>query len=98
MRELPQVRLVGEATCGTLSDEMMHRLPNGWRYSLSNEIYLSPRGECFEVVGVPPDLQCAHCWGIGSVGVGSIMDMQGRLYDPILEAALVCTVETKPRE
>ena len=82
MRELPHVRLVGEATCGTLSDEMIHRLPNGWRYSLSNELYLSPRGECFEAAGVQPDLEVSHGWGVGGGG-GALLE-----YDRILEAAL----------
>jgi C-terminal processing protease CtpA/Prc len=41
---------------------MVHTLQNGWRYSLSNEVYTSPRGECFEKVGVPPDVKIDLKW------------------------------------
>ncbi len=56
MRSLPQVTLVGEATMGIFSDELYRSLPNGWEFSLSNEIYLAPNEESFEVTGVPPDV------------------------------------------
>jgi C-terminal processing protease CtpA/Prc len=56
MRSLPQVTLVGEATMGIFSDELSRSLPNGWEFSLSNEIYLAPNDELFEAIGVPPDV------------------------------------------
>lgn len=56
MRVLPQVTLVGEATMGILSDELDRLLPNGWTFSLSNEIYLTPDNELFEETGIPPDV------------------------------------------
>ncbi len=56
MRSLPQVTLVGEATMGIFSDEFYRSLPNGWEFSLSNEIYLAPNDELFEAIGVPPDV------------------------------------------
>jgi hypothetical protein len=52
MRSLPQVTLVGEATMGIFSDELYRSLPNGWEFSLSNEIYLAPNDELFEMTGV----------------------------------------------
>ena len=30
------------------------KLPNGWEYSLSNEIYESMEGVSYEKVGIPP--------------------------------------------
>ena len=57
MRSLPQVTVVGEATMGVFSDELNRSLPNGWEFSLSNEIYLAPNGELFEASGVPPDIR-----------------------------------------
>lgn len=56
MRSLPQVTLVGEATMGIFSDEFYRSLPNGWEFSLSNEIYLAPNDELFEAGGVPPNV------------------------------------------
>ena len=56
MRALPHVTLVGEPTEGILSDELYRRMPNGWQFSLSNEIYLTHDGKLFEGTGVPPDV------------------------------------------
>ena len=56
MRALPHVILVGTPTTGILSDEFYRSLPNGWQFSLSNEIYLAHDGELFEATGVPPDV------------------------------------------
>ncbi len=56
MRALPHATLIGEPTEGILSDELYRRMPNGWQFSLSNEIYLTHDGRLFEATGVPPDL------------------------------------------
>jgi carboxyl-terminal processing protease len=55
MSALPNVTLLGEPTQGILSDNLFHRLPSGWEVSLSNEVYETPDGRCFEAVGVPPN-------------------------------------------
>ena len=60
MRALPQVTLMGEASQGALSDMLERHLPNGFRFSLSNEFYLSAEGEWFEDVGVPVEYEVAH--------------------------------------
>jgi carboxyl-terminal processing protease len=57
MSALPQVTLMGEATQGILSDNLLHRLPNDWEVSLSNERYETLEGSCFEATGVPPDIE-----------------------------------------
>ncbi len=54
MRALPQANLVGQPTRGAVSDALEKSLPNGWRFTLSNEIYTSPSGELLEVKGVKP--------------------------------------------
>jgi carboxyl-terminal processing protease len=54
MSALPHVKILGEPTQGILSDNLFHRLPNDWEVSLSNEVYESLDGHCFEKVGVPP--------------------------------------------
>ena len=51
---IPTVTLLGEPTQGILSDNLFHRLPSGWEVSLSNEVYETLEGRCFESVGVPP--------------------------------------------
>jgi len=52
---LPEVRRIGSNTEGVFSDVLDKRLPNGWKYGLSNEIYESADSISFEVVGIKPD-------------------------------------------
>jgi hypothetical protein len=78
MRSLPQVTLVGEATMGVFSDELYRSLPNGWKFNLSNEIYLAPNDESFEATGVPPNVFSPFL---------SLDDHQNRV-DSVVEAAI----------
>jgi len=57
MRALPHVTIVGEPTTGILSDNLAKHLPNGWKTSLSNEIYRAPDGAAYERSGVPVDVE-----------------------------------------
>lgn len=59
MRALPQVVQVGQPTQGIFSDALSKYLPNGWTFSLSNEIYRDAWGESFEARGLPPDRAAA---------------------------------------
>jgi carboxyl-terminal processing protease len=59
LRALPSTIQIGQATRGVLSDKLEKVLPNRWNVSLSNEIYVDPEGEVFEVRGVPPDVTTA---------------------------------------
>ncbi|MEO1807691.1 MAG: S41 family peptidase [Bacteroidota bacterium] len=53
--EFPNFSIVGAPTLGALSDMLYKSLPNGWVYSLSNEVYETMDGKLFEVIGIPPD-------------------------------------------
>lgn len=55
MSGLPHVTLIGEPTGGIFADAIVKGLPNGWRFSLSTEIYSDPEGNVFEGVGIPVD-------------------------------------------
>lgn len=57
MRERMNTAIVGEATAGGFSDQLIKLLPSGTVFTLSNEIYLSNNGEEFEGVGVPVDIE-----------------------------------------
>ena len=52
----PHVTRVGASTQGVFSDVLVRRLPNGWRFGLPNEIYLTKDGKAFDGAGVPPDV------------------------------------------
>ena len=47
---------IGSNTMGITSDILEKKLPNGWDLYLSNEIQVNFKGDCFEGVGVPPDI------------------------------------------
>jgi Peptidase family S41/Tricorn protease C1 domain len=51
----PRIRLIGLNTQGVFSDILSRSLPNGWRFHLPNEVYLTSEGKAFDGTGVPPD-------------------------------------------
>jgi hypothetical protein len=53
----PHVTRVGTSTQGVFSDILVRHLPNGWRFGLPNEIYLTEDGKSFDARGVPPDIE-----------------------------------------
>lgn len=53
----PHVVRVGANTQGVFSDVLGRRLPNGWRFGLPNEIYLTKDSRAFDGTGVPPDIE-----------------------------------------
>lgn len=55
-QNLPNVKTIGSNTMGILSDILSKRLPNGWAYGLSNEIYESADGINYERYGIPADM------------------------------------------
>lgn len=56
MYAMPNVTSIGMKTCGALSDELFLRMPNGWKASLSNELYTAVAGSVFEGSGIPVDI------------------------------------------
>jgi len=56
IQALPHVTIVGENSEGAFSDNLNKILPNGWRLSLSNEVYYNYKSVCLEGLGVPPDI------------------------------------------
>lgn len=56
MRALANVTHLGQATRGTLSDELSKPLPIGWTLNLSNEVYLDADGKCWEGSGIAPQI------------------------------------------
>ena len=56
LKQLPQATFVGQATNGTLSTRLHKLLPNGFSFTLTNEIQRTPMGMSFEVIGAQPDI------------------------------------------
>ena len=57
MTQLPHVTVIGDHTNGTFSYTLDKKLPNGWRYCLSYQKYLSADLVCYEGTGVPVDIE-----------------------------------------
>ena len=53
----PHVTRIGLNTQGVFSDDLSRRLPNGWRFRLPDEVYLTSDGKAFDATGVPPDVR-----------------------------------------
>jgi hypothetical protein len=54
MGRTPPVVRVGENTQGVFSDVLGRKLPNGFRFGLPNEIFLTEDGKAFDGPGIPP--------------------------------------------
>ncbi|MEZ4859191.1 MAG: S41 family peptidase [Flavobacteriaceae bacterium] len=53
---LENITRIGGNTEGITSDMLEKTLPNGWEFSLSNEIYLDNNGKNYEHTGITPDI------------------------------------------
>jgi C-terminal processing protease CtpA/Prc len=55
LERAPHVTRVGEHTQGVFSDVLGRRLPNGWRFGLPNERFVT-NGRSYDGPGIPPDI------------------------------------------
>jgi C-terminal processing protease CtpA/Prc len=56
MRELPNVRIVGDTTGGGTGNPSQHPLGEGWQYTVPRWIATTPDGIVIEDNGIPPDV------------------------------------------
>ena len=56
LKELPYVTIIGDHTNGIFSYQLEKKLPVGWRYCLSYQVYFSADMVCYEGTGVPANL------------------------------------------
>ncbi len=56
-QNIENVTRIGSNTEGILSDVLSKRLPNGWEFGLSNEIYENVEGKNYEMTGIPTDYE-----------------------------------------
>ena len=57
MADLPHVTIIGEPTNGIFSNMLERKLPNGWKYTLSHQVYYSSDKTCYEGKGIPVDIK-----------------------------------------
>jgi len=53
----PEIKRFGSSTNGIFSEILWKNLPNGWEFSLSNEVYSDSKGDIYEITGVPPNYE-----------------------------------------
>jgi carboxyl-terminal processing protease len=51
-----RIKRMGQTTLGVFSDTQSRTLPNGWTFTVSNEVYRAPDGQLHEVRGIPAQL------------------------------------------
>ncbi len=51
----PNFTRIGSTTEGIFSSTLDKKLPNGWEYELSNEVYQDLKGNNYENIGISPD-------------------------------------------
>ena len=57
IKQLPHVTIMGDHTNGIFSYTLDKKLPNGWEYCLSYQVYYSADMVCYEGKGVPVDIE-----------------------------------------
>jgi hypothetical protein len=57
IKQLPHVTIIGDRTNGIFSYTLDKKLPNGWEYCLSYQVYFSADMVCYEGKGVPADIE-----------------------------------------
>lgn len=55
--ELNNIKRIGSHSQGAVSDALQKKLPNGWHYTLSNEVYMDTNGKSYENIGIPVDYE-----------------------------------------
>ena len=71
--ELPDVTIIGDRTNGTFSYQYQGKLPNGWKYRLSNQVYYSKDMVCYESRGVPVDIEVINTKADLDAGVDAVL-------------------------
>lgn len=80
----PNFTIIGDNTVGALSDMLYKGLPNGWIYSISNEVYETMDGKLFEVTGIPPDYKIEYPKG-GETELFKAMNLEFNNKDRAIE-------------
>ena len=73
IRQLPHVTILGDHTNGIFSYQLEKKLPNGWEYRLSHQVYLSADMVCYEGKGVPVDIELLNKKGDIESGIDPLI-------------------------
>ena len=51
------IKRIGSSTSGAMSTSLEKKLPNGWVFAISNEVYMDNDGNNYENIGIPVDYE-----------------------------------------
>lgn len=57
---LGHIKRIGVSTQGATSTSLEKKLPNGWYFAISNEVYMDMDGRCYENIGYPADWELPY--------------------------------------
>lgn len=75
LSELPNVTIIGDRTNGIFSYQLEKKLPIGWEYRLSYQVYYSADMVCYEGVGVPVDIKHVNTIADITAGRDSLIEI-----------------------
>ena len=81
MSATPNVTFIGETTMGALSDVQIRHLPNGWMFTVSNEIFYSHDNRNYEVTGFEPDIKVKMNQKAFINGIDNILEKAIKVID-----------------
>lgn len=56
----PEIVRIGSPTAGIFSELLWKELPNGWEFSLSNEVYSDSKNKTYEGIGIPVNYEIRY--------------------------------------
>jgi len=93
--QLPHVRCIGSRTRGIFSDMLEQRMPNGWTFTLSHQVYRDRRGKNYEGKGIPPDTTIQYPAGRPKAFFRTILRRLRRGNDAVARAKSYLKPKTK---
>ena len=74
---IDHIKRIGSNTSGALSTALEKKLPNGWDFAISNEIYMDNNGLSYENVGIPVDYKLNYSEDRQSFFRSIAIDLEG---------------------
>jgi tetratricopeptide (TPR) repeat protein len=99
MRVLPNVTVAGDFTGGAFSAQFPERLPNGWTLWVAYKLLRDHLGQCWDGIGVPPDLRIRNGKDDIEAGLDRVLEFAIQLLErgdlePQDEAASLANLKT----
>jgi len=85
----PDLQIIGSPTNGIFSDMIEKKLPNGWDYALSTEVYANTNGVNYEGKGIQPDYAIEYkkkgYWFYDQIKTETLLHKKDTAIDKVLK-------------